>query len=586
MKSHKHILSWFFMLLLFCWSMNAQQTASLTGSATVPRLVNFSGKATDLQGKAVSGIAGATFAIYKEESGGSPLWLETQNVQADTKGYYTVQLGTTKPDGLPQDLFSSGEARWLGVTVNGGQEQPRVLLLSVPYALKAADAETLGGKPLSAFQLATPQPNENHKSSTSNSQAAPATEQPNEIICSSGTACKTGFVPLFASNGGSAKVSDSIVSQSGTTVKIAGTETTTGTISSGGDLDASGNVNATGNAIISGNITASGLITGGFVGATNGSGAAIVGTSHGTSAGSDGVDGVTTSSTASGVAGINQSGGIGVYGVGGTAVAGFSSSTGQSSAGVYGQAVVPHVSTFPNNPPAGVWGDTGLNGGSGGVGVLGTADDHIAGLFFNNSPSGWWTLSAGNYDSSGFPFIAWNKSNNTSCNVDPGGNLNCTGQKHAIVPIDGGKRRVAMSSIEAPQSWFEDAGSTQLVNGAAIVTLDPNFIQTVNTEMEYNVFLTPYGDCKGLYVTNRTAKSFEVHELGGGTASLSFGYRIMALRRNYENVRFEDHTNDPDAVKMLEQMGKAKPAASSAPASLKPASPARAGVPVAEPTKR
>jgi hypothetical protein len=158
MKSHKHILSWFFMLLLFCWSMNAQQTASLTGSATVPRLVNFSGKATDLQGKAVSGIAGATFAIYKEESGGSPLWLETQNVQADTKGYYTVQLGTTKPDGLPQDLFSSGEARWLGVTVNGGQEQPRVLLLSVPYALKAADAETLGGKPLSAFQLATPQP--------------------------------------------------------------------------------------------------------------------------------------------------------------------------------------------------------------------------------------------------------------------------------------------------------------------------------------------------------------------------------------------------------------------------------------------
>jgi hypothetical protein len=244
------------------------------------------------------------------------------------------------------------------------------------------------------------------------------------------------------------------------------------------------------------------------------------------------------------------------------------------------------VSTFPNNPPAGVWGDTGLNGGSGGVGVLGTADDHIAGLFFNNSPSGWWTLSAGNYDSSGFPFIAWNKSNNTSCNVDPGGNLNCTGQKHAIVPIDGGKRRVAMSSIEAPQSWFEDAGSTQLVNGAAIVTLDPNFIQTVNTEMEYNVFLTPYGDCKGLYVTNRTAKSFEVHELGGGTASLSFGYRIMALRRNYENVRFEDHTNDPDAVKMLEQMGKAKPAASSAPASLKPASPARAGVPVAEPTKR
>jgi hypothetical protein len=30
----------------------------------VPRLVNFSGKAMDAQGKAVSGVAGATFAIY------------------------------------------------------------------------------------------------------------------------------------------------------------------------------------------------------------------------------------------------------------------------------------------------------------------------------------------------------------------------------------------------------------------------------------------------------------------------------------------------------------------------------------------
>jgi hypothetical protein len=99
--------------------MNAQQTSS----AVVPRLVNFSGKATDLQGKAISGIAGATFAIYKEKTGGSPLWLETQNIQADAEGNYTIQLGATNPDGLPLDLFSSGEARWLGVTISGGSEQ-------------------------------------------------------------------------------------------------------------------------------------------------------------------------------------------------------------------------------------------------------------------------------------------------------------------------------------------------------------------------------------------------------------------------------------------------------------------------------
>jgi hypothetical protein len=39
-------------------------------------------------------------------------------VTADGRGNYTVQLGATKLDGLPLGLFSSGEARWLGVTVS------------------------------------------------------------------------------------------------------------------------------------------------------------------------------------------------------------------------------------------------------------------------------------------------------------------------------------------------------------------------------------------------------------------------------------------------------------------------------------
>jgi|SRR5271166_7196672 len=63
--------------------------------------------------------------------------LETQNVQADRKGNSTVQLGSTKVDGLPLELFSSGQARWLGTSVNGGAGQPRP---SVPNALKAAGA--------------------------------------------------------------------------------------------------------------------------------------------------------------------------------------------------------------------------------------------------------------------------------------------------------------------------------------------------------------------------------------------------------------------------------------------------------------
>jgi hypothetical protein len=144
----------------------------------------------------------------------------------------------------------------------------------------------------------------------------------------------------------------------------------------------------------------------------------------------------------------------------------------------------------------------------------------------------------------------------------------------------GASVRWALSSIESPENWFEDFGSAQLINGVALVRLDPDFIQTVNTEKNYRVFPVPTDDCRGLYITNKTASSFKVHELGGGTSNVSFDYRITAIRRKYETVRFEDHTNDPDPSKMLQQMGKAKPASPSDPASVKPALQPVAAVPL------
>jgi N-acetylneuraminic acid mutarotase len=124
----------------------------------VPRLMRFAGAFKDEQGQPRTGVVGVTFAIYTEQEGGAGLWLETQNVQLSEQGHYTVLLGSTKSEGLPLELFSAGEPRWLGVQVNLPREveQPRVLLVSVPYALKAADADTLGGKPLSSFVLANP----------------------------------------------------------------------------------------------------------------------------------------------------------------------------------------------------------------------------------------------------------------------------------------------------------------------------------------------------------------------------------------------------------------------------------------------
>jgi hypothetical protein len=100
------------------------------------------------------------------------------------------------------------------------------------------------------------------------------------------------------------------------------------------------------------------------------------------------------------------------------------------------------------------------------------------------------------------------------------------------------------------------------------------------------VFSVPNGDCRGLYVTNKSANSFEVRELGGGASNIRFDYRTTAIRRKYETVRFADHTNGPDPRKMMEQMQKAKSASSSDPAPVKPASRPVAEVPVAQLTNK
>jgi len=49
----------------------------------VPRLIKFSGTLLDAEGKPRPGTTGLTFALYKDQQGGSPLWLETQNVTFD-----------------------------------------------------------------------------------------------------------------------------------------------------------------------------------------------------------------------------------------------------------------------------------------------------------------------------------------------------------------------------------------------------------------------------------------------------------------------------------------------------------------------
>jgi hypothetical protein len=144
---------------------SAPASAVAATPGAVPHLIKFSGKINpqiaqitqtkeNENGKSQSpAVVDVTFSLYQLQEGGSALWSESQQVQLDSQGRYSVLLGATLPEGLPLDLFTSGEALWLGVEAQapGATEQPRVLLVAVPYALKAVDADTLGGKPASAY---------------------------------------------------------------------------------------------------------------------------------------------------------------------------------------------------------------------------------------------------------------------------------------------------------------------------------------------------------------------------------------------------------------------------------------------------
>ncbi|MEO5936757.1 MAG: hypothetical protein ABIP81_06050, partial [Terriglobales bacterium] len=156
---------------LYCFSLTAMQSAegqapggestaagraaASRGVAAQPRVVRFSGTLADGDNAPRRGVVGLTFSLYSEPQGGAPVWVETQNVNLDETGRYTALLGAFSGEGMPIGLFAHGEARWLGVRIveDGAAEQGRIQLVSVPYALAAADAQSLGGRPVTDFQL-------------------------------------------------------------------------------------------------------------------------------------------------------------------------------------------------------------------------------------------------------------------------------------------------------------------------------------------------------------------------------------------------------------------------------------------------
>lgn len=110
--------------------------------------------------------------------------------------------------------------------------------------------------------------------------------------------------------------------------------------------------------------------------------------------------------------------------------------------------------------------------------------------------------------------------------------------------VNGTKSRLAKTKnysdrllycYETPKPYFGDIGEATLdENGICYIFLDDIFLETVNTECQYQVFLQKYGQ-GDVWVEERNTNYFIVK----GTPGIKFAWEIKARQLGYESERLE-----------------------------------------------
>jgi subtilisin-like proprotein convertase family protein len=110
--------------------------------ATVPQTVVIEGLLYSAGGGAAAdGNYKLTFAIYKDATGGAPVWSETVAAIAVKGGGFSYQLGSATP--LSPATLAGLPSVFLGIAVESDPEMTRKPMSSVPFSLRAGLAEGL-----------------------------------------------------------------------------------------------------------------------------------------------------------------------------------------------------------------------------------------------------------------------------------------------------------------------------------------------------------------------------------------------------------------------------------------------------------
>ena len=116
-----------------------------------------------------------------------------------------------------------------------------------------------------------------------------------------------------------------------------------------------------------------------------------------------------------------------------------------------------------------------------------------------------------------------------------GGSMQVYGTKNRIVETENYSERLQYC-YETPTPMFGDVGEGKTdETGKCMIYLDDVFAETIDTDVQYQVFLQAYGEGT-VYVSERSPTGFTVC----GTPGLAFGWEIKAVQKNYNTVRLEN----------------------------------------------
>jgi hypothetical protein len=128
---------------------------STTAALAVPVTTSFTARVQNGSGP-VTGLVTLNFKIFDAASSGTMVWEETHSSVSADAGLVYVELGSVNPstNGLDETVFTGGNM-WLEITIDGATQSPRLPIGSVPYAVHAATADTLGDLAPSDVALST-----------------------------------------------------------------------------------------------------------------------------------------------------------------------------------------------------------------------------------------------------------------------------------------------------------------------------------------------------------------------------------------------------------------------------------------------